>query len=130
MVASPYRPGPRRSSGPRPEPPDRSPALPPAATLEQMSTTRRTQHATSTRAVAGLAAALLLAGCSSTPPAQPSARETRAGAATMSLTAASGTSAQAARRPLPIATGWGPSAEEIARARTLVGRLSLPERAG
>jgi beta-N-acetylhexosaminidase len=48
----------------------------------------------------------------------------------MNLTAASGSSTEAALRPLPVATGWGPSAQEIARARTLVGRLSLKERAG
>jgi beta-N-acetylhexosaminidase len=32
--------------------------------------------------------------------------------------------------PLPIGTGWGPSAAEIERARELVGGLSLRERAG
>ena len=32
--------------------------------------------------------------------------------------------------PLSIGTGWGPTADEIERARALVGRLSLRERAG
>ena len=32
--------------------------------------------------------------------------------------------------PLPIGTGWGPTAAEIARARRMVGDLSLRERAG
>ncbi|QNN55026.1 beta-N-acetylhexosaminidase [Nocardioides mesophilus] len=32
--------------------------------------------------------------------------------------------------PLPIDTGWGPTAQEINRARALVGRLTLAERAG
>ena len=32
--------------------------------------------------------------------------------------------------PLPIGTGWGPTADQIERARRLVGRLSLRERAG
>ena len=33
-------------------------------------------------------------------------------------------------RPLPVPAGWGPTAVEIARARSYVGRLSLRERAG
>ena len=33
-------------------------------------------------------------------------------------------------RPLPVPAGWGPTAAEIARARSYVGRLSLRERAG
>ena len=41
-----------------------------------------------------------------------------------------GSSATGAFRPLPVPAGWGPTAAEIARARALVGRLSLPERAG
>lgn len=41
-----------------------------------------------------------------------------------------GSSATGSFRPLPVPAGWGPSAAEIARARSLVGRLSLRERAG
>ncbi len=41
-----------------------------------------------------------------------------------------GSSGTGAFRPLPIGTGWGPTGQEIQRARTLVGGLSLPERAG
>ena len=36
----------------------------------------------------------------------------------------------ASEEPLPIADGWGPTAAEIARARRLVGELSLRQRAG
>lgn len=38
--------------------------------------------------------------------------------------------ARAAVAPLPIGTGWGPTADEIARARDYVSALSLSERAG
>ncbi len=41
-----------------------------------------------------------------------------------------GSSATGAFRPLPVPAGWGPTAAEIDRARTLVGRLTLSERAG
>ena len=37
---------------------------------------------------------------------------------------------QEREEPLPIRTGWGPSADEIERARALVGELSLRQRAG
>ena len=36
----------------------------------------------------------------------------------------------ATEEPLPIGTGWGPTAQEIDHARRLVGALSLRERAG
>lgn len=38
--------------------------------------------------------------------------------------------ARAAVAPLPIGTGWGPTADEISRARDYVDALSLPEKAG
>jgi beta-N-acetylhexosaminidase len=77
-----------------------------------------------------LVAGLLLAGCSSGAGPRPPAVETRTGAGTALLGAATGTSRDASFRPLPVATGWGPSLAEIDRARTLVGRLSLRQRAG
>ncbi|MGZ4460684.1 MAG: glycoside hydrolase family 3 N-terminal domain-containing protein, partial [Nocardioidaceae bacterium] len=44
--------------------------------------------------------------------------------------AGAGSSSAGAFRPAPVATGWGPTRAEIDRAHTLVGRLSLRERAG
>ena len=41
-----------------------------------------------------------------------------------------GSSATSSFEPLSIGTGWGPTAAEITRARVLVGRLSLRQRAG
>lgn len=41
-----------------------------------------------------------------------------------------GTSATAAATPLPIGTGWGPTAAEIEHARQIVDGLTLSERAG
>ena len=73
-----------------------------------------------------VAAAVLSTSCTGDPPAGPV--EHRAAVATLPV--AGGTSATARFRPLPVADGWGPTPEEIGRARRLVGRLSLPERAG
>ena len=41
-----------------------------------------------------------------------------------------GSSATRSVGPLPVETGWGPTASEIATARRMVDKLSLPERAG
>jgi beta-N-acetylhexosaminidase len=82
------------------------------------------------RWAAALAATVLLASCSTGSPeaAQPRdrVRLDTSGAAS----AFGGTSATGAFRPLPVRTGWGPTRREIDRARALVGRLTLAERAG
>ena len=58
--------------------------------------------------------ALVLAGCTLAP--RPSADLALAATGTVD--------------PLPVETGWGPTAEEIDRARELVAGLTLPQRAG
>jgi beta-N-acetylhexosaminidase len=64
--------------------------------------------------------ALVLAGCSLAPRAASDTRsDTRSD---LALAAASD--------PLPIGTGWGPTAEEIDHARALVAALTVRERAG
>lgn len=81
---------------------------------------------------AAAAAAVVLSGCTAQEPqravltAEVLADES-APRAWAAAPADGGTSESA---PLPIGTGWGPTADEIERARELVGRLSLRERAG
>jgi beta-N-acetylhexosaminidase len=82
---------------------------------------------------AAVAALLLLPGCTSVDAGD------RAALTSESLREQSGPRAWAAapapgeqvrNEPLPIRTGWGPTADEIERARALVADLSLKERAG
>lgn len=79
----------------------------------------------SPRAVAALSGLMVLAACGQAPAVDQSARST-------SPRAWLGTAVSAAAHtgPLPVGTGWGPTEPEIERARRIVGRLSLQERAG
>ena len=95
-----------------------------------MSRARGQRRAADGLVAAVLVAGLVLAGCSSGAEPRPPAVETRTGAGTSLVNAETGTSRDGSFRPLPVATGWGPSLAEIDRARTLVGRLSLRRRAG
>ena len=81
------------------------------------------------RAVAGvLTAGALVAGCAAEGPRVERADRRPGPASTGSPTA--GTSGAGRHQPLPVRTGWGPTAAEIGRARRLVDGLSLRQRAG
>jgi len=101
----------------------------PVATLTGM-TTRPSRLAAAVLAAA-LVVVPLASGCGEqVGPARHSDGGARATAVRTGGSAADGSSADGRHEPLPVTTGWGPSAAEIARARRLVAGLSLPERAG
>ncbi len=87
-----------------------------------------------TRAAAALAAAVALSSCNAPQSEHTAARPAAAAVRAEEPPTASAVTPSEGRvahvDPLPVATGWGPTAGEVSRARTLVGRLSLKERAG
>ncbi|MGZ4493423.1 MAG: glycoside hydrolase family 3 protein [Nocardioides sp.] len=84
-----------------------------------------------TRLAAACAAALLLAtGCGEQTGAPKPTTRAELQARTAGDVSEQGSSGTAAHAPRPVETGWGPTSDEIARARRMVGKLSLAERAG
>ncbi|QWZ06905.1 glycoside hydrolase family 3 protein [Nocardioides panacis] len=79
-----------------------------------------------TGAAVATAALLAVSACGAAGPDGPDPRPTSSGGSWKQ----GGSSGTGTFRPLPVETGWGPSPGEIDRARSLVGGLSLRERAG